>query len=90
MFTLIFTPLLFTGCTYYPWGALGRIVWFQIFTLFNPLTYAAEGLRYSMVPPINGHDFPTLSLHWILPALLISVLLTFLAGARTFHRRVVT
>ena len=22
MFTLIFTPLLFTGCTYYPWGAL--------------------------------------------------------------------
>ena len=90
MFTLIFTPLLFTGCTYYPWGALGRIAWFQIFTLFNPLTYAAEGLRYSMVPPVNGHDFPTLSLHWILPALLISVLLTFLAGARTFHRRVVT
>ncbi|MBV8708943.1 MAG: ABC transporter permease [Acidobacteriaceae bacterium] len=90
MFTLIFTPLLFTGCTYYPWGALGRIAWFQILTLFNPLTYAAEGLRYAMVPPINGHDFPTLALHWIIPALLISVLLTFLAGARTFYRRVVT
>jgi ABC-2 type transport system permease protein len=28
MFTLIFTPLLFTGCTYYPWGAPGRIRWF--------------------------------------------------------------
>jgi ABC-2 type transport system permease protein len=40
MFTLIFTPLLFTGCTYYPWGALGTIRWFQIVTLFNPLTYA--------------------------------------------------
>ena len=90
MFTLIFTPLLFTGCTYYPWGALGRIVWFQVLTLFNPLTYAAEGLRYAMVPPINGHDFPTLALHWIFPALLISVLLTFLAGTRTFYRRVVT
>lgn len=90
MFTLIFTPLLFTGCTYYPWGALGRIQWFQILTLFNPLTYAAEGLRYAMVPPINGRDFPTLALHWIVPALLISVLLTFLAGARTFYQRVVT
>ena len=60
MFTLIFTPLLFTGCTYYPWGALGTIRWFQIVTLFNPLTYAAEGLRYAMVPPINGHAIPTL------------------------------
>jgi ABC-2 type transport system permease protein len=90
MFSLIFTPLLFGGCTYYPWGALGRIVWFQILTLFNPLTYASEGLRYAMVPPVNGHDFPTLGLHWILPALLISVCLIFLAGTRTFYRRVVT
>ena len=37
MFTLIFTPLLFTGCTYYPWGALSNIRWFQLLTLFNPL-----------------------------------------------------
>jgi ABC-2 type transport system permease protein len=90
MFTLIFTPLLFTGCTYYPWGALGRIAWFQILTLFNPLTYAAEGLRYSMVPPVGGHDFPTLGFRWIVPALFISLLLMFWAGARTFYRRVVT
>jgi ABC-2 type transport system permease protein len=54
MFMLIFTPLLFTGCTYYPWGALDNIRWFQVFTLFNPLTYASEGLWYAMVPPING------------------------------------
>ena len=58
MFTLIFTPLLFTGCTYYPWGALCKIRWFQAFTLLNPLTYAAEGLRYSMVPSMPGQDFP--------------------------------
>jgi ABC-2 type transport system permease protein len=89
MFTLIFTPLLFTGCTYYPWGALGRIEWFQVVTLFNPLTYAAEGLRYSMVPRINGMDFPTLPLGWILFALGLSVLVMFLAGARTFRKRVV-
>jgi ABC-2 type transport system permease protein len=90
MFTLIFTPLLFTGCTYYPWGALGRIRWFQVLTLLNPLTYGAEGLRYSMVPPVNGHDFPTLSLAWILPALGVSVVVVFLLGTRTFYRRVVT
>jgi ABC-2 type transport system permease protein len=90
MFTLIFTPLLFTGCTYYPWGALGKIGWFQVITLLNPLTYAAEGLRYAMVPQMNGRDFPTLNVYWILPALGISVLLMFLMGARSFHKRVVT
>ena len=90
MFTLIFTPLLFTGCTYYPWGALRNIRWFQVLTLLNPLTYAAEGLRYAMVPPVSGREFPTLDLHWILPALGASVLVMFLLGRRTFHRRVVT
>jgi ABC-2 type transport system permease protein len=90
MFTLIFTPLLFTGCTYYPWGALVRIRWFQVATLFNPLTYAAEGLRYSMVPPVGGHEFPTLGLVWILIALCTSVVVMFAAGTRTFLRRVVT
>lgn len=90
MFTLIFTPLLFTGCTYYPWGALSNIRWFQVLTLLNPLTYAAEGLRYAMVPPMGGRDFPTLNLHWILPALGISVLIMFVLGARTFRKRVIT
>ena len=90
MFTLIFTPLLFTGCTYYPWGALGTIRWFQVATLINPLTYASEGLRYSMVPSIAGHDFPTLPPGWILLALGLSVSLMFWAGTRTFYKRVVT
>lgn len=90
MFTLIFTPLLFTGCTYYPWGALHSIRWFQILTLLNPLTYASEGLRYSMVPPIGGHNFPTLGLGWTLLMLGISVITMFVMGTRTFLRRVVT
>jgi len=90
MFTLIFTPLLFTGCTYYPWGALHNIRWFQILTLFNPLTYAAEGLRYSMVPPIGGHNFPTLGIGWTLLLLGISVVAMFIAGTGTFLRRVIT
>jgi ABC-2 type transport system permease protein len=90
MFTLIFTPLLFTGCTYYPWGALSRIRWFQVLTLLNPLTYAAEGLRYTMVPATSGRDFPTLPLFWILAALPASVIVVFLLGKRTFGKRVVS
>lgn len=90
MFTLIFTPLLFTGCTYYPWGALGKIRWFQIMTLANPLTYASEGLRFSMVPPIAGRELPTLPLGWILFALGTSVVVVFLLGTRTFRKRVVS
>jgi ABC-2 type transport system permease protein len=90
MFTLIFTPLLFTGCTYYPWGALDRIRWFQIVTLFNPLTYCAEGLRYTMVPPINGQELPTINPFVILAALGVSVVVQFVLGTRSFHKRVVT
>ncbi|MGC2657614.1 MAG: ABC transporter permease [Bryobacteraceae bacterium] len=90
MFTLIFTPLLFTGCTYYPWGALQNIRWFQLLTLLNPLTYASEGLRYSMVPPVGGHNFPTLGIGWTLLMLGISVVVMFAAGTRTFLGRVVT
>jgi ABC-2 type transport system permease protein len=88
MFTLIFTPLLFTGCTYYPWGALKNIVWFQVFVLFNPLTYCSEGLRYSMVPVmgrISGIPLP-----WILFALCSSIVVMFIMGVRTFRKRVVT
>jgi ABC-2 type transport system permease protein len=87
MFTLIFTPLLFTGCTYYPWGALYRIRWFQVATLFNPLTYCAEGLRHAMVP---DDKLPTLNLYVILIALGLSVAVMFILGARSFRKRVVT
>ena len=90
MFTLIFTPLLFTGCTYYPWGALTSMGWFKIATLFNPLTYCAEGLRYSMVPPLQGQEIPTINIYVILVALSVSVLVMFAAGTRTFHKRVVS
>jgi ABC-2 type transport system permease protein len=54
IFALVLTPLTFTGCTFYPWAALSAIKWFQILTLFNPLTYAAEGMRYAMIPPLHG------------------------------------
>ena len=89
MFSLIFTPLIFTGCTYYPWGSLDSIRWFQIITLFNPLTYAAEGLRFAMVPSFNGHTLPTLALGWVILGLSVTFIAFFFFGVRTFRRRVV-
>jgi ABC-2 type transport system permease protein len=89
MFSLIFTPLIFTGCTYYPWGSLDSIKWFQIITLFNPLTYAAEGLRFAMVPTFNGHTLPTLALGWVILGLSVTVVVFFILGLRIFRSRVV-
>lgn len=52
VFSLIFTPLLFTGCSQYPWPSLSRLPWFKVVTAFNPMTYVSEGLRSAMVPQI--------------------------------------
>jgi ABC-2 type transport system permease protein len=93
MFSLIFTPLIFTGCTYYPWSQLGGIKWFQILTLFNPMTYASEGLRATMTPPIHFgpvvRTIPTLGMGWIVLALVGTIVVFFAIGQRTFRARVV-
>lgn len=52
VFSLVLTPLLFTGCSQYPWPSLGGLAWFQALTLANPLTYASEGTRSAMVPQV--------------------------------------
>ena len=90
MFSLIFTPLIFTGCTYYPWGTLGSIRWFQIVTLFNPMTYASEGLRFAMVPAIQGHTIPTLAMGWVILGLSVTFVAFLFIGIQTFRRRVVS
>ncbi|HLX55387.1 MAG TPA: ABC transporter permease [Ktedonobacteraceae bacterium] len=90
MFALIFTPLIFTGCTYYPWGTLGGIKWFQIITLFNPITYASEGLRASMVPTLrSGYTLPTLNMGWVILGLSLTFVVFLILGMRTFRRRVI-
>ncbi|HEX6483247.1 MAG TPA: ABC transporter permease [Ktedonobacteraceae bacterium] len=90
IFALVLTPLMFTGCTFYPWAALGVIKWFQIVTLFNPLTYAAEGMRYAMVPPVHGQPLQTLAIGWVLLALCASFILALWGGLKLFQRRVVS
>ena len=95
MFSLIFTPLIFMGCTYYPWSGLASIRWFQIATLFNPLTYASEGLRFAMVPPFllptgASVSIQTLDMRWVTLALCATIVIFYVLGVRTFHRRVVS
>ncbi len=85
LFSLVFTPLLFTGCSQYPWPSLEHIRWFQIVTACNPMTYVSELLRGAMVPEEVPHIRP-----WICIVVLIfavSVLLT--VGMRGFYRRAI-
>jgi ABC-2 type transport system permease protein len=84
VFSLVFTPLLFTGCSQYPWPSLSELRWFQIVTACNPMTYASEGLRAAMVPDVP-HIQP-----WIcLIVLPVAIVLLTGVGVRGFYRRAV-
>jgi ABC-2 type transport system permease protein len=82
VFSLVFTPLLFTGCSQYPWPSLSRLRWFQVITAGNPMTYASEGLRAALVPSVP-HIATWISLT-VLPLAIVALLATGLYG---FYRR---
>ena len=84
MFTLILTPLLFTGCSQYPWPSLAQLRWFQIVTAFNPLTYVSEGMRGALVPAVP-HIRPPLCIG----ALVLSLALFSAIGIRGFMRQAI-
>jgi ABC-2 type transport system permease protein len=84
VFSLVFTPLLFTGCSQYPWPSLSKLPWFQVITACNPMTYVSEGMRAALVPDVP-HIAPWICL-LVLPAALI-VLLGI--GTRGFFKRAI-
>jgi len=84
MFSLILTPLLFTGCVYYPWAGLRSLRWFQIVTCFSPLTYASEGFRASLVP-----QSPHMATAYILLGQIAFLILFTLLGVRGFLRKAI-
>ena len=84
MFAVILTPLLFTGCSQYPWPSLAHLRWFQVVTALNPLTYVSEGLRAAMVPSVP-HIRPVICLL----ALLVSLAVFGTVGIRGFLRRAI-
>jgi ABC-2 type transport system permease protein len=59
-------------------------------TLANPLTYAAEGLPFAMVPAVAGHAPQTLTLGWVLLVLCGSPAVVLGVALRLFRRRVLT
>jgi ABC-2 type transport system permease protein len=50
MFNVLLGPMIFFGCTYYPWEGLRVLPWFQKLVLINPLVYASEGFRAALTP----------------------------------------
>ena len=84
MFAVILTPLMFTGAVQYPWSSLESLPWFQIVTLFNPLTYLAEAVRGAVVPEVPHID-PLISV----AAMMLTALVFSWIGIRGFLRRAV-
>ncbi len=82
-FAIVLTPLIFTGASFYPWSALDSLRWFQVVTLFNPLTYVSEGTRAALT------NTPHLGSGWIALGLVGSLALFAFAGVRGFVRRAV-
>jgi ABC-2 type transport system permease protein len=85
MFSMVLTPMIFFGCTYYPWSALAHFPILQKIVLVNPLVYASEGLRGTLVP-----QFPHLSLPVVLVALTLFDVLLLVAGLRQFRSKAVS
>jgi ABC-2 type transport system permease protein len=84
LFSLVFTPLLFTGCSQYPWPSLSRLRWFQVVTAANPMTYVSESLRGALVPVVP-HIRP-----WICLLVLVFAVCALIAvGLRGFYRRAI-
>ena len=85
MFSMVLTPMIFFGCTYYPWSALRQFPILQKIVLINPLAYASEGLRATLVP-----QFPHLSLPLIVIALVVFDVLLMVLGLRQFEKKAVS
>jgi len=84
MFSLVLTPMIFFGCTYYPWSALANFPILQKIVLVNPLVYASEGLRGSLVP-----QFPHLPIVAVILVLVSFDVLFLLVGLRQFRKKAV-
>jgi ABC-2 type transport system permease protein len=85
MFSLVMTPMIFFGCTYYPWSALTKFPILQKAVLINPLVYASEGLRAMLVP-----GFPHLSIIAVLAALVFFDALFLFVGLRQFEKKAIS
>jgi ABC-2 type transport system permease protein len=82
-FAITLTPLIFTGAAFYPWESLHRLPWFQVVTLFNPMTYVSEGMRATLT-----HD-PHMATGFIVLGIAVSLIVFGTLGTVGFVRRAV-
>jgi len=85
MFSMVLTPMIFFGCTYYPWSALGHFPILQKVVLVNPLVYASEGLRGTLVP-----QFPHLPVLAVVVVLAAFDVMFLAVGLRQFQGKAVS
>lgn len=85
MFALVVAPMIFFGCTYYPWSILAAFPVMQKLVLINPMVYASEGLRAALVP-----QFPHLPLWGVLAGLIGFNAVLLGIGLRQFRKKAVS
>jgi ABC-2 type transport system permease protein len=85
MFSMVIAPMMMFGCAYYPWSALQNFPGLQYAVLINPLVYASEGLRGSLVPQV-----PHISMPAVLGALLVINFFFLALGLKKFQGKAVS
>lgn len=85
MFSMVMAPMIFFGCTYYPWAALAKFPILKWVVLINPLVYASEGFRSAIVP-----DSPHLPRAAILAALVGFNVVFLWLGLRKFESKAIS
>jgi len=84
MFSMIVAPMIFFGCTYYPWRGLDAVPVVKYLVLINPLVYVSEGMRASLTPGV-----PHMTLAVVLAMLLVLSLVFGGLGLRAFDKRAI-
>ena len=85
IFTLVFTVTQFTGCVFFTWRSLDSLRVIQIITLTNPVTFAAESLRATMVA-----GTATMPLGWAVGGMGACLVGFLFLGLRTFRKRAIS
>ena len=84
MFSMIVAPMIFFGCTYYPWRGLDAVPVVKYLVLINPLVYVSEGMRASLTPGV-----PHMPLVVAMAMLLVLTAVFGGLGLRAFDRRAI-
>ena len=84
MFSVIVAPMIFFGCTYYPWRGLDAVPVVKYLVLVNPLVYVSEGMRASLTPGV-----PHMALPVVLAMLVVLTAVFGALGLRAFDRRAI-